>query len=82
MSPPGLCSALQARWSLERRYSPAPRPLRNALLKQAWEIVARDAPSIGGFATRQVLGMSKKLHHPRRTQTEALTLGERTGMEP
>ena len=55
---------------------------RNALLKDAQEIVARDAASIWGFQTRLVAGMSSKLHGQLQFPDEMVTVDEHTWLEP
>jgi peptide/nickel transport system substrate-binding protein len=54
---------------------------RNTLLKEAQTIVAREAPSIWGFQTRLVAGMSKKLHGALQFADEMVTVDEKTWLE-
>ena len=54
---------------------------RNALLKQAQDIVAEQAPSIWLLQITQAAGMSRKLHDPALMKTEVLTVNEHTWLE-
>jgi ABC-type transport system substrate-binding protein len=55
---------------------------RTALLKDAQEIVSREAASIWGFQTRLAAGTSKKLHGQLQFPDEMVTVDEHTWLEP
>jgi len=55
---------------------------RDQLLRQAQELLVQDPPSIFLLATREVAGMSAKLHGPVHMRSEVLTVDEKTWLEP
>jgi ABC-type transport system substrate-binding protein len=55
---------------------------RNALLKDAQLVVAREAASIWGFQTRLAAGTNKKLHGQLQFPDEMVTVDEHTWLEP
>lgn len=56
-------------------------PSRDAMLKQAQDIITEQAPSIWLLQIRQAAGMSRKLHDPALMKTEVLTINEHTWLE-
>jgi glutathione transport system substrate-binding protein len=57
-------------------------PARDRLLRRAQEVLVQDAPSIFLIGTREVVGMSARLHDPIQMQNETLTVNERTWLDP
>ena len=54
---------------------------RNALLKQAQDLITQLAPSIWLLQVKQAAGMSRKLHNPQLMESEQLTVNEHTWLE-
>jgi ABC-type transport system substrate-binding protein len=55
---------------------------RDQLLRRAQELLVQDPPSIFTIATKEVAGMSAKLHDPVHMRNEVLTVDEKTWLEP
>jgi ABC-type transport system substrate-binding protein len=54
---------------------------RNTLLAQAQQTLSTDAPSVWGFATEEIAGMSKKLHNALVFPSEMVIADEHTWLE-